>query len=100
MTYAHHATENGRSPGYNRVLSKQETKCLQAFGRVKNIAPTRDKANELRRIALLLRAQSGMGVYDEDANMLDELAETLLDIRQAVRGGSREKKARNWHEDG
>ena len=85
-----------KSPG----MLKAEGKKIQAFGRVKNIAPSRDKANELRRIALLLRAQSGMGTYDEDANLLDEIAETLLDIRQAVRGGSREKQSRNWHEDG
>jgi len=81
-------------------LTEHDTIRLQAYGRVKDIAPSRDKANELRRIALLLRAQSGMGVYDEDANMLDELAETLLDIRQAVRGGSREKQVRNWNDDG
>jgi hypothetical protein len=81
-------------------MTKDERKKLDAYGRVKNIAPGRSVATELQRIALLLRAQSGMGVYDEDANMLDELAETLLDIRQAVRGGSREKQVRNWHEDG
>lgn len=64
---------------------------LQAFGRVRNLAPSRERIEELRRIAHL--------VEPEDAQLLEDFAMILLQIRQAVRGGSLEiRGSRHWSE--
>lgn len=52
------------------------------LARLRRTAPSREFADELRRLALTLDG--------DDAAMLDRAAEFLLDARQTLRGGRRE----------
>lgn len=65
---------------------------IQAFNRVRNLVPSREKIEELRRIARYHPDEI-------DTTLLDQFADLLLDIRQAVRGGSKEiRGSRHWTE--
>lgn len=52
------------------------------LARLRKAAPSREFADELRRLALSMDG--------DDAAMLDRAAEFLLDARQTLRGGRRE----------
>ena len=55
---------------------------LQAFHRVRNLIPSKDKIEGLRRIARYLECGPADGLGEiEDADLLDGFAETLLLIR-------------------
>ena len=56
---------------------------------VRKRIPARHHAEEVRRLSLTMDG--------EDAQLLNDVAELLLDLRQAARGGTREVKgSRHW----
>lgn len=55
-------------------------------GFIDNRLPGREKIERIR----------AAGIVAED-EFVQEFAETLLDIRQGVRGGHREQKVRHWN---
>lgn len=70
---------------------------VQAFHRVRNLIPSRERIEELRRIARFV--ETGANLEQNDVDLLDGFADLLLDIRQAVRGGSKEiRGSRHWTE--
>lgn len=72
--------------------SKTEIQQEQMLNRARKTAPSRDKAEAVRRIALFLEDDS------DDQRLLMEVSEFLLDVRQALRGGRRSVGgSRHWN---
>ena len=64
----------------------------QALNRLRKNTPSREVAEQVRRIALALDG--------DDAALLNRVAEYLLDARQTLRGGRREVPGgRHWPQD-
>ena len=64
----------------------------QKIRRITKVCPSRDTANEVARI--------GYALDGDDAELLARVAEYLLDVRQALRGGRRTLKVgRHWPSD-
>ena len=69
-----------------RVTTQQ---FLDDINRLRNTVPSRDAAEDVRRISLALDG--------DDAALLDRVAEFLLDARQVLRGGKRNVRgSRHW----
>lgn len=63
-----------------------------ALNRLRKNVPSRERAEEVRRI--------GLSLDGDDARLLEEVAEFLLDARQTLRGGRREVHGgRHWPQD-
>jgi len=66
----------------------------QMLNRARKNTPSREKAEQVHRIALFLEDGS------DDQMLLMEVSEFLLDVRQAFRGGRREiGGSRHWPND-
>lgn len=66
----------------------------QALRGIKKRLISRENAEQLRRIAVFL------GTDTEDGALVEQAADLLLDMRQALRGGRRNVRAsRHWPED-
>ena len=61
----------------------------QQLNRLRNTVPSRDAAEDVRRLSLTMDG--------DDAALLDRVADFLLDARQALRGGRRDPRgSRHW----
>ena len=61
----------------------------QDINRLRNRVPSREAAEDVRRLSLTLDGT--------DAALLDSVADFLLDARQALRGGRRDVRgSRHW----
>ena len=92
---------------------------IEAYHRIRNLIPSRERIEELRRMARGLEdkadrlrdsfdrgrwgnpAREGeVRDFEADADLLDFFADLLLDIRQAIHGGRKEVKgSRHWTEE-